>query len=65
MKIISTAFQPGEAIPSKYSKDGKNVNPPLHIEDVPAKARSLALVVDDPDAPDPAAPAKRPRHFLK
>jgi Raf kinase inhibitor-like YbhB/YbcL family protein len=51
MNIISTAFQPGGAIPSKYSKNGKNVNPPLHIEDVPAKARSLALVVDDPDAP--------------
>lgn len=51
MKIISTAFKPGGAIPRQYTKDGSNVNPPLHIEGVPTGARSLALVVEDPDAP--------------
>lgn len=52
MKIVSTAFKPGGAIPRQYTKDGQNMNPPLHIEGVPAGARSLALVVDDPDAPN-------------
>ena len=51
MKIMSTAFKPGGAIPRQYTKDGQNMSPPLHIEGVPTGARSLALVVDDPDAP--------------
>ena len=51
MEIMSTAFKPGGAIPRQYTKDGQNMSPPLHIEGVPAGARSLALVVDDPDAP--------------
>ena len=51
MQLMSTAFKVGGAIPRQYTKDGQNVSPPLHIEGVPAKARSLALVVEDPDAP--------------
>src|SRR6266498_4043419 len=51
MKIISSAFQEGGNIPSKFSRDGENVNPPLRIEGTPANARSLVLIVDDPDAP--------------
>lgn len=51
MKITSSAFQEGGTIPEKYSRNGKNMNPPLRIEGAPANAKSLALIVDDPDAP--------------
>src|SRR5438270_8753968 len=51
MKITSPAFQEGETIPEKFSKNGQNVNPELQIEGAPAEAKSLALIVDDPDAP--------------
>jgi Raf kinase inhibitor-like YbhB/YbcL family protein len=51
MRISSTAFEEGGPIPDQYSKDGGNQKPPLQIEDVPAGAQSLALIVDDPDAP--------------
>jgi Raf kinase inhibitor-like YbhB/YbcL family protein len=42
----------GGKIPDKYTLYGDNIIPPLHLEDVPDKARSLALVVEDPDAPN-------------
>ena len=51
MKITSSAFQEGGDIPSKFSREGGNVNPPLHIEGTPENAKSLVLIVDDPDAP--------------
>jgi len=50
-KISSSAFENNGHIPPKYTCDGANVNPPLTIESVPSKTKSLALVLDDMDAP--------------
>ena len=49
--IESTAFKNSSSIPKKYTCDGKDVNPPLVIQNVPNGTKSLALIVDDPDAP--------------
>lgn len=54
--LSSTAFAPNGAIPVQYTCDGKDVSPPLAWTDPPAGTRSFALVVDDPDAPDPKSP---------
>lgn len=51
MHISSSAFKDNEHIPYQYTCDGKNTNPPLAITDVPAGAKSLVLIMDDPDAP--------------
>jgi len=51
MKISSPAFENNMPIPSKYTCEGENINPPLLSEDVPPEAKSLVLIVDDPDAP--------------
>ena len=51
LQITSQAFHANGMIPSEYTCDGANGNPPLSIRNVPANARSFALIVDDPDAP--------------
>jgi len=51
MRISSPAFQEGGTIPEKFSKNGQNISPELKIEGAPSEAKSLALIVDDPDAP--------------
>lgn len=56
MRISSSAFAHNGAIPPKYTCDGADVSPPLAWSDVPPEAKSLALVIEDPDAPDPSAP---------
>lgn len=51
LDLSSPAFRHGDAIPANYTCDGDDVSPPLQWQDVPAGAQSLALIVDDPDAP--------------
>lgn len=51
LKIDSSAFLQNEAMPTKYTCEGQDVNPPLHITGIPDEAKSLAVIVDDPDAP--------------
>jgi Raf kinase inhibitor-like YbhB/YbcL family protein len=63
-KLGSGAFAEGGAIPTKYTCEGRDVSPPLAWSGVPAGAKSLALVVDDPDAPDPAAPKMTWVHWV-
>ncbi len=51
MKITIPAFENYSRIPKQYTGDGKNISPRILISDVPAEAKSLALIVDDPDSP--------------
>ncbi|MGK7878317.1 MAG: YbhB/YbcL family Raf kinase inhibitor-like protein [Xenococcaceae cyanobacterium] len=51
MKLTSAAFEHRGKIPSKYTCDGANINPPLSISDVPSQTKSLVLIMDDPDVP--------------
>lgn len=51
LHISSPDFDANGFIPSRFTCDGANINPPLDIADVPSNAKSLALIVDDPDAP--------------
>lgn len=51
MKITSPAFENNSNIPSKFTCEGRDINPPLIIENIPAGTESMALIVDDPDAP--------------
>lgn len=54
MKLTSTAFEHEGKIPRNYTCEGTNVNPPLSIHDIPPGTKSLALIMDDPDAIRPA-----------
>ena len=64
LTITSLAFSQNENIPSLYTCDGEDISPPLSWSGVPAGSRSLALIVDDPDAPDPAAPKMTWVHWV-
>ena len=64
MTITSSAFAANGAIPALYTCEGKDISPPLAWSAVPAAAKSLALIVDDPDAPDPAAPQMTWVHWV-
>ncbi|CAN5335258.1 YbhB/YbcL family Raf kinase inhibitor-like protein [soil metagenome] len=56
LQLSSTAFQHNGSIPTQYTCDDDDRSPPLEWNGVPSGAKSLALIVDDPDAPDPEAP---------
>jgi Raf kinase inhibitor-like YbhB/YbcL family protein len=64
LSIRSSAFPPGGEIPATHTCEGKDGSPPLAWSGVPAAAKSLALVVDDPDAPDPRAPTTTWVHWV-
>lgn len=51
MKITSSEFNNDGMIPSKFTCDGDDINPPLSIDDLPENTKSLALIIEDPDAP--------------
>ena len=62
--LTSSAFPNEGEIPMQFTCDGEDLSPPLSFTDVPEGARSLALIVDDPDAPDPAAPRMTWVHWV-
>lgn len=64
LTIRSPAFADGAEIPARHTCEGEDLSPPLAWSGVPPGARSLALVVDDPDAPDPAAPRTTWVHWV-
>lgn len=51
MEILSTVFEGGDSIPFRYTCDGQNTNPPLTFNDIPKEAVTLALIIEDVDAP--------------
>ena len=64
MIITSSAFSHNDAIPKAYTCEGSDISPPLAWEGIPEVARSLVLIVDDPDAPDPQAPRMTWVHWV-
>ncbi|MGA2616609.1 MAG: YbhB/YbcL family Raf kinase inhibitor-like protein [Thermoguttaceae bacterium] len=53
IQVASTAFADGQPIPKKYTGEGQDVSPPLGWSNLPERAKELALICDDPDAPRP------------
>lgn len=64
LTLSSSAFQPGGSIPAACTCEGANRSPPLSWNGLPPGTKSLALIVDDPDAPDPAAPRMTWVHWV-
>jgi Raf kinase inhibitor-like YbhB/YbcL family protein len=64
LSLHSRAFGDHDPIPRLYTADGANVSPPLEWRGAPAHTQSFALVVDDPDAPDPRAPRRTWVHWV-
>ena len=62
--LASPAFHEGGAIPSRHTCDGRDLSPELNWQGVPEGSRSLVLIVEDPDAPDPAAPKRVWVHWV-
>lgn len=64
LSIMSPSFMQGSEIPARHTCDGLNISPPIMWAGLPPGTKSLALIVDDPDAPDPAAPQMTWVHWL-
>lgn len=64
LTLTSSAFEAGGPIPPIHTCDGNDISPPLSWTGLPPGTKSLALIVDDPDAPDPAAPQRTWVHWV-
>ena len=64
LALTSPAFTAGSQIPAEYTGDGADRSPPLAWSGAPGGTKSLALIVDDPDAPDPKAPKRTWVHWV-
>lgn len=64
MELKSAAFSEGSEIPKKYTCEGSNISPPLSWKNFPPETKSFALIVDDPDAPDPKEPLRTWVHWV-
>jgi len=64
LTITSSAFAANAAMPSLYTCEGKDISPPLAWSGAPAGTKRFVLIVDDPDAPDPAAPKMTWVHWV-
>jgi len=62
--LSSPAFGPNGSIPTKYTCEGAGISPPLEWSGAPANTKSFALIVEDPDAPDPAKPTRVVSHWV-
>ena len=64
LAVSSPVFATDQSIPVRYTCEGQDISPPLHFSGAPENTKSLVLIVDDPDAPDPAAPKMTWVHWL-
>jgi len=64
LTLTSSAFRNAEAMPQRHTCDGADLSPPLAWAGAPGETRSFALIVDDPDAPDPKAPQRTWVHWV-
>ena len=64
LTLSSSAFAPNGSIPAKYTCEGAGISPPVAWSGTPANTKSFALIVEDPDAPDPAKPTRVVSHWV-
>ena len=64
LTLTSSAFTGGESVPVRHTCEGEDISPPLSWSGAPEGTESLALIVDDPDAPDPRAPRMTWVHWI-
>lgn len=64
LTLSSSAFRNGDAMPARFTGDGADASPPLDWHGAPPGTKAFALIMDDPDAPDPAAPRRTWVHWV-